>query len=399
MKSHKILIQFGLVIGILAGAAAAGYWFYATRPRARKESKQTPPSLVHAAVLEKKDHPVTVSAMGTVQAARKLVLRPEVVGRVTELSPKLVIGGRFEEGEMIVQIDPRDYELQVVQAQTTVATAEAELALEEGRRKVAREEWAALKDASNGANPGESALALREPQYEMAVARLEEARARLRKAKIDLERTTIAAPFNAFVKDESVEVGQLVNAQSALATLVGTDRFHVLVSASVDDLERIRIPGRNIPADEPGAACRITQRSGPANRIVREGRVTRLLGDMETVGRMARLVVVVDDPLALNAPDRQPLLVGAYVRVAIAGRPVENCCALPRRALREGNQVWICDENNRLVMRPVEIVWREEDKVYVGAGIDAGDRVILGPVPNPVPGMPLRVVPAGELER
>jgi RND family efflux transporter MFP subunit len=391
MKELRIAIQVVIILVVLGLAGAIAYHFIITRPKAKKADVITRAPLVEVIEPACKTHEITVSAMGTVQSGRELIVKPEVVGAVLSLSPKLVLGGLFQEGDTLVQIDRRDYELMVTREKAIVSTREADVALEAGRRIVAKREWEALKESASADDLSSSALALREPQYQTAKARLEEAKAGHRRAEINLERTTIKVPFNAFVKQESVEIGQLVNPQTVLATLVGTDKFKVIVSVPLEQLQHISIPGRNIAAGAAGSSCDVIQKAGATQEIRRKGRVTRLLGEMELVGRMARLVVEVEDPLALKDKSQWPLLIGAYVRVKIMGRSMADVCAVPRRALRDGSQVWICDSNNLLVRRAVDVVWREKDRVFVRKGIEKGDRIIVSRLANPVPGMALRI--------
>jgi multidrug efflux pump subunit AcrA (membrane-fusion protein) len=128
--------------------------------------------------------------------------------------------------------------------------------------------------------------------------------------------------------------------------------------------------------------------------IGRSGRLARLVGDLDPVGRMARVLVEIDDPLGLNAkknPATIPLMLGAYVRVEIEAGNAEEVFLLPRTALREGDQVWVAAEEDRLAVKPVEVLWRSKDTVLIRKGLSEGDRVVTNSIPLPIPNMKLRV--------
>jgi multidrug efflux pump subunit AcrA (membrane-fusion protein) len=244
---------------------------------------------------------------------------------------------------------------------------------------------------------------------ENARAALESAKSSLAKAQLDLERTVIRAPFNCFVREKNVDVGQFVTASAPLATLVGTDRFWVRVSVPVDKLPVVQAPGPEpvvseseeagsegeaMETSEMGSKVRVIQEGQGANvrRVVRHGRVVRFLGDMDPRGRMARVLVEVTDPLGIAAGDAGavPLLVDAYVRAEIEGPAIADAFPLPPRAIRDDGRVWTVDEENRLAFRDVEPVWETADEVLV-RGLETGDRVVLSRIGTPVAGMELRV--------
>ena len=388
--NKKIVVQALAALFILAVGLAAARWLISNPPRA--ERKQTEPSLPLVRVMEAEpvSYRVDVSAMGTVVASREVALYPEVTGRIIEQSPRLVPGGLFREGETILRIDARDYRIAVKQQEAALENARLELKLEKGRKVIAEREWKLLADEIP-ATAENRALALREPQQKSAAVSLEAAEAALELAELNLERTAIRAPFNAIVQEELVDVGLRVSPQTRLATLIGTDSFWVQVSVPVDRLRWIVFPrdGEPSPLD-----VRITQELGPDDRIELKGRLLRLLGDLDPAGRMARVLVSVEDPLGLKdgpGQERPGLMLGAYVRVEIQGKRLRDVFVLPRTAVREGARVWILDPEDRLRFRDVKILWRTEDEVVISQGLTKGERVVLTRLASPVPGMSLQV--------
>ncbi len=385
----KWVWNIGLSILLLAGAAFLAYKLIRTRPRPKHTPRTEMSVLVETVRARKGREAVTIRGMGTVIPARKVVLQAQVSGRVVEQDPNLVPGGILAAGRTALRIDPRDYQFALAQKEAQVAKARLDLAVEEGRRRVALQEWEGLKEGMKGASP-DKALVLREPYLASARAALAAASSALAKARLDLERTRLKVPFNSVVLSENSEVGQLVSPQTQLAVLAGTDRFWIQVALPVDELRWILFPP---PGKGGGSQAEVIQVLGEGRRIRRKGRVLRLLGDLEPEGRLARVLVAVEDPLLLREPgegERLPLLLGSYVRVEIQGKEVEGVFVLPRVALHEGDRVWIMDKEDRLEIRPVSVLYRERKRVLVKGGLREGERIVVTPIPMPVPGLKLR---------
>jgi RND family efflux transporter MFP subunit len=344
---------------------------------------------------------VRVGATGAVVPARSVALSAEVAGRVVWMAPELLPGGRIPANRPLLRIDARDYRLAVEQQYALVDRARTELEVERGRRKIAEREWELLGKGSGGAAGAGSGsgsggnLALREPQLRTAEVALKAAESGLERARLTVGKTSVSVPFNALVQGRNVDVGQLVTPGQPLATLIGTDEFWVQVLVPVDRLRWIDVPGMR--GATTGSVVRIRQRTSGAG-IERTGRVVRLMGDLDPAGRMARVLVAIDDPLGLGlgtaettaAPDRLPLLVGAYVEVEIDGDELADVIEVPRDALHGGDTVFVYDDG-KLAIRHVDIIWRRPDSVLIGSGLTAGDKIVVSPVPGAVEGMKLRL--------
>ena len=386
----KHIVQALLVLIVLVSGLFAARWLISNPPRAERKLRESAAPLVYALTAEQTSYRIQVVAMGTVVPAREIALHPEVTGRIIEQSPKLVPGGLFNKGETILRIDPRDYEIAVKQQEADLERARLELKLEKGRKVIAEREWKLL-EADIPSTPENMELALREPQQKNAEVALAAAESTLDLARLNLERTVIKDPFNAVVLDEFVDEGQLVTPQTRLATLIGTDSFWVQVSIPVDRLRWIVFPQAG---QDRCFGVRVMQEAGPDVRIEREGCLERLLGDLDTAGRMARVMVSIDDPLGLNSKPMEgalALMLGAYVRVEIEGKELEDVFVLPRTAVHEGERVWIVDQEDRLEFRKVNIIWRTKEEIVVSNDLREGERVVTSGLASPVPGMKLRV--------
>ena len=365
-----------------------------TRPEPPRRPTSQEGLLVETQPLRAGDHEVHVEAQGVVAPAQQVVLSAEVGGRVRWQSDELVPGGRFSKGATLLRIDPRDYQLQVEARSADVNRASLELQLERGRQRVAEREWEAFGTETPNEEEGRE-LALRRPQVETAQTAVRSAQSAVQQARLNLTKTTMTAPFNSMVVNENVDVGQLVGPTSQLATLVGTDEFWVRVSIPVENLSAIRLPR----GDEPGSRARVWQQIG-AQRVERAGHVIRLLPDIDPVGAMARVLIAIDDPMALGEENAGslPMLLGSYVTVEIDAAPLTDVVAVPRRAVREGDRAFVMHDG-RLSIRELSVVWRSEDTVYASAGVRDGEALIVSRVATPVEGMMVRVAEARDERR
>ncbi len=390
-KAYKILgksLQILVPVLILAGGVGAFAALAGQKKDSKRVIEEEPATAVAAITAQASDHPIEVDGQGWVIPAREMVVQPEVVGRVMWQHPQLVAGGRVQAGDTLVRLDGRAYQLVARTEKARVDRARLDLEIEQSRKRVAEAEWKLFHqgDAPSKKNP----LALREPQLRTAKVALEAAESGHERARLDVRRTLIKAPFDAMITREAAELGQLVSPQSQLATLIGTDNFLVEVSIHIEHLARIAVPGLGA---ESGQGSLATIRQDIAGRDAKwTGRVVRALGTLDQNGGMARVLVEVADPLRVESgAAAAPLLVGAFVHVSIAAGQLEDSIELPRTAVREDRQVYVI-ENGVLKERPVDIAWRTRDHVLVTGGLVAGDQVITSRLANPVPGMAVELV-------
>jgi RND family efflux transporter MFP subunit len=380
-KRTERRLKWALSVGILVLALLTAFYFVATKEEPPRAEKPLEGILVEVIQLDASRHEVELHAKGTVVPANEVVLQAELGGRVVWQSAELVPGGRFETGDPILRIDSRDYELAAESYRSQLNRAKLDLAIEARRGEVAKSEWNAFGEMD--VSEEQRALALREPQLEASRLELKAAQSSLKKAQLDLTRTTLRAPFNAMVVSENVDLGQLISPQTAVARIVGTDEYHVQVSIPVESLRSTRAA----TADQPGSAAWIVQHVGQET-IERHGEVIRQLPDLDPGGAMARILIRIEDPLGKGSD--LPLLLGSFVHVEIAADPIADAIRIPRVALRSGRHVYVMNDQNLLEIRDVQIAWAEPDAVLVTAGVRPKERIVTSRIPTPVPNMLLR---------
>ncbi|MCH2110790.1 MAG: efflux RND transporter periplasmic adaptor subunit [Polyangiaceae bacterium] len=362
----------------------------AMKPEAEVVDQEQLGVLVETIPAALSEQAVQVDAEGVVVASQQVTIQSEVSGRVRSRSPDLVPGGRFRKGDSLLKIDAGEYKLRAAQSASEVEQARQMLALEKSRGEIARQEWELIGEHENASQAGRD-TALRIPYQKEAQARLVAAQQQKKLAGLNLTRTEIRAPFNGFVQSGQVDVGQLVAPGSPLVTLVGSDSFWVQVSIPMESLTALEVPGLNT-ADDEGSATLIWQTVGD-EKVEREGRVVGLLGDLDPIGRLARILVKIDDPLGLNLPEAErgiPLLLGSFVHVQLDAETLESVIELPRKAVHAGRYVHVLGPEGLLEIRDVDIAWKTPSSYLIRKGISPGDQIIVSRMGRAVEGMKLR---------
>ena len=323
-----------------------------------------------------------LQAYGEVNPHREVQIQAQVSGITTLIDDRLIVGGIFKSGEELMRIQPIDFELAVDQREADLALARMQHELELGRQEVAKREWKLLGD-KQPVEASRKRLALRVPQLRQAEIALTAAESALQRAQLDLDRTIIRSPFNASVLSENAEKGQLITATGNICRLVCTDDYYVITSLPQNMARHIRT------LEDHGIAAKArihTPGSG-----MREGTVIRFLSDLESNSRMARVVVEVKDPLALEDANagREKLFLGSFVKLEIELPTLQDAIRVPRTHVRSGDTVWVW-QDEQLEIRKLAIRHRESEDLIITKGLVDGDQIITSSLPVATPGMRVR---------
>jgi len=342
--------------------------------------------LVDIIKLEAGDHQTLVHASGTVQVTEEISLVPEVSGKVIWISPRLVSGGLFKTGETLLKIDPSNYQLAIEKAYAEIAQVQVALATERERAKVALSEWQRIDIADKG-EPGP--LVTREIQMQQQQANLAAARANLKQAQLNLQRTELKAPFNGRISQEQVGLGQYLRAGTSIGKLAATDRVEINVPLPYSELQWLKIPPAG--SQQRGSTADIFL---PGENQPRwHGTIVRSLGEIDPATRMETIVVAVDKPLLTSAETGNTALsAGLFVTLQLKGKVLSQVITIPRQALRNNQQVWIADSDNKLEIRRVTVARREKGDVLISSGLSPGEQVITTTLSAAADGMLLRPV-------
>ena len=328
-----------------------------------------------------------VHAQGTVSPRTEADLVPEVSGNVLWISPNLVAGGYFEAGEPLLRIDDRDYRYALERANAAVdrAVAENEFATFELQRLREMEE-------RNLISPSDVETGMRAAR--VTEATLADARAALNQAELDLSRTEVIAPFTGLVRSEQVDPGQFVNRGSAIARLYAVDYVEVRLPIADQQLAFLDIPPmQRGELDESTAPDVLLSADFAGQHYKWRGTIVRTEAEIDMRSRMVNAVARVrttDD--AAGNPEYVPPPVGLFVEAEIQGRSADNVVVVPRSVIRNGNQLLVVDNDDRLRFRTVSVARIYGDDAYIDGGLEKGERVCLTVMQAVIDGMRVEVV-------
>jgi RND family efflux transporter MFP subunit len=386
MSQRQRIVKIILPVLIILLGIAVMMILIKTRPAPKKETRKDTGTLVRVLPVQNKVIDLAIKGTGTVDAAQEVSLIPQVSGRVTYISPNLVVGGFFKKDEIIFAIEDTDYRFALEKENSAKIRAEYELETMESQAQIARDEWERLNsDSGTPPNP----LVLYEPQLRSARAALASAAASVEQAQTDLERTKVKAPFHARVRAEDVDIGQYVKSGSSIAVIAGTDIAEIIVPLAMDDLPWLDIPR---PGEVRKGSAALVRASFGGEEQEWRGHIVRSTGEVDVRTRMMQVIIEVSDPYGLKEKnrDRPDLATGMFVEVLMQGKTLSSVFVIPRTAFRDNSTVWIMDNDNMLRIQEVVPLKMEKEQVIISEGLENGNLLVLTNVSGAADGMKLR---------
>jgi RND family efflux transporter MFP subunit len=377
-------MKFLMPVIVLIGGIAAAALLIFTGPEIQPKPSELIAPLVRFVVADPQTRQLSVRTHGTVVPRTESELVPEVDGRIVEMSPALVSGGFFSEGDLLFRIDPLDYEVNLEQARAGLARARSDLA--NARRNHSRVQNLATRGSASDAQRDDALN-----RVTIAEATLRELTARLARAERDLARTRVVAPYDGRVRSERVDIGQFIKRGTAVGVIYAVDYAEVRLPIHDDELAYLDLLLAREGQDSatPVPVTLRAQFAGKQHQWL--GKVVRTEGELDPATRMVHVVARVPSPYASD-DGRPPLAVGLFVDAEIHGQTLQDVVVLPRQSLRGGNQVLIIDDNNQLRLRAVDVLRIDDDLVFVAGGLQRGERVCVSALQSTADGMLVRVV-------
>ncbi len=368
------LIVLPLLVIALSVWGANYLMTHKPEPR-RADVKQQRAQRVDAMRLQAEPFQVRLSSYGVVKPRTESQLVAQVGGQVVKISERLRTGAFFEAGDVLLQIDDRDYRAAVDVAEALLTQARAKLKEEQARVEQALRDWKRLGHGQAGE------LVLREPQLAAAQASIASATAQLGTARLNLERTRITAPYAGRVLEKRVDQGQVVSGGTSLASIYAVDYVEVRLPLNNRQLEFVDLPeqyrgGEFTSANSP--AVTLSAQIGRSSYHW-QGQIVRVEGAIDSRSRQLFVVAQVEDPYSLGPQGNPPLKVGQFVEAQIQGRLLADVFVLPRTAINQDQRLLLV-EDNVLVARVVEPLWSDDRHVVVAQGLSAGEVLNLTPL-------------------
>ena len=359
----------------------------------------------------------------------------QVAGNVIAVDPTFKKGAIVPVNQFLLQIDPTDYELAVVQVETNIEAVQAQIAeleiqeqnsvasltierdslkilnMEIQRKKKLLDSGAASSSELEKEQRGllaqrqniqslENTINLYPAERRRFNAELARLNAQLQSARLDLDRTRVTVPFTARISDAGVEQFQFVRQGDRLGSADGISiaeievqmplwRIAALIrSEGVTDLSELR-------AGDIGDRLGLTAVvSLDRDNLFAEweARVARFSDSLDPQTRTLGVIVEVDNPYANVKPGiRPPLVKGMFVGVELRGRSRPNTLIIPRSALH-GQHVYVLNQENRLETRAITTGVAGASYYSVTDGLEAGEKIIVSDLVPAIEGMLLHPI-------
>lgn len=370
------LSPFFILLLFIVGAAL----LMKTKEAPEQKPENMPIPIVDITLVKQQTISFNLPSYGTVSPKNKTQLVTEVQGRILTISPQFVAGGIVKKGEQLAQLEPSDYEADLMQAEATLAQATAALNEEIARGEVAKIEF---KGYDKGLPPE---LGLRIPQLKKEQANVKYAQAALARAQRNLERTVIRAPFDGIIKARNVDLGQYVTLGTNLGELYDTRIAEIRLPISNDDLAYLG------SVDNPDTEVTLSASlAGKMNSW--KGNIIRSEGVIDADNRMIYLVAEIKDPYLRehHVKGSLPLKYGSFVNAHIKGRTVDGIVKLPRHVVRN-EHVALINDKNIVEMRHVNVVRSDLEHVFIKDGLKTGERIAITQISNIADGQLVKVI-------
>jgi len=371
------IIFAAVIVLIIIGALA---------PKPAKKPIDIKAPLVEIKQLIRENVTLRVRSQGSILPRTETNIVAEVSGRVIFVAERFNAGGFFRKGDILLKIDPTDYELSVQQAKARLETAEASLLEEQARGEQAREEWLLsgkqLEDAP--------IMALRKPQMQKAQAEVNSAKAELQKAQVQLTRTIIKAPYHAMVKVKQTDIGQYVTPGTVLANTFAIDYAEARLPIKQNDMPYVNLPNISEESNK-GDEVSLSMNVGGKKREW-QSYISRYEGVVDESSRVHYVIAQIDDPYAFRRDDFiHPLHIGSFVKAEIKGKVIKDVVAIPHNAIYGANEIYQVSHDNKLAKTLLEGVYSDSEYLYTQQSIDLAKPLILTKLETPVEGMSLRI--------
>ena len=368
-------MSFVLILAIIVGTVIGVVLLVLNKRVAKEDEKQRIVPAVEIVEVTAADHAVKIFTQGVVESARETMLAAEVGGRVMEISPAFKRGGTVKKGERLVQIDPADFRATLAAAAAKQADAELALELERARAQQAKLDWEKLGNGNEPLNP----LVLRKPYLAVAEASAASAAEAAAKARRDVERTEILAPFDAGVRSANAEVGAVVAPGTMVAELYASSDLEVRLPLSLEDFGFL---------DRDAKGIVTLKGTIGVEEYLWKAEPVRIDPEIERTTLSAHIAVKVL-PTQGSAFPLPP--VGLFVKAEIVGKTLGGVSEIPRRALLEGDRVIVVGEGNQIAFRDLVIPRLTRKTALVSGGLEAGDRIVLTRLSAPIAGMDVQI--------
>ena len=372
----KVELKRKLVITAILGVSIAGMvGLTKLRPEPPKKPIVDSTALVETIELVSTDVNFEVKSQGTLRPRTETILSAEVSGRIVSISDKFIPGGVFRKDEVLMNIDPTNYQVAVEQAKALLKQRQIEF---DGSQSLRSKGYRA------------------EAELAAANASLAAAKASLVKANKDLDRTNIRLPYAGMVKSKDSDIGQYVNSGSRLGTTFAIHSAEIRLALTDQDLAFLDLPKAGEIIDNTDKAPDVTLSAIRKGKLQTwKAHIIRTEGVVDERSRVTYAVAQIEDPYRLlsnqsKMTNLNAIPMGTFVTATIKGRQYKNVIKVPRSAIRGKNELMFVDSDNHLQIRKVNILRAETEFAYIYQNSEHIQRISITSIESPINGMSVR---------
>lgn len=348
-KSFKILIPFIIIILTIFIV----YIIFTNPPKAKIQSPTTTKIEIETKKLKEKDFLIKLESFGTAQAETQSTLSSQVSGKVIYVNENFKNGGFFNNKELLVQIEDTDYKADVKIAQAELLLAKQTLLEEEAKAKQAKEDWEKFN-----INEEPNSLVLRIPQLEAAKASVIAAEADLEKAKLNLQRTKILAPYKGRVIEKNISIAQVIASNAQVGTVFSNSAIEIRLPIKNKELKLIDINKEN--------NVLFTSETSEEQY---QGKVVRSESTIDSNTKQLYLIAKIKD-------NNEKIKIGEYLTAKIEAKTLKNVLVVPNDSIYQSSYVYL-EKDGVLIRKDIEILWQDDKNSLIQKGLKQGDNLVL----------------------
>ena len=345
----------GLGIALLVCAALAG----CSREQKNAKASGPPPAVpVGVATVQQRDFPVYLTGLGSVQAFNTVDLKSRIDGQIMQVN--FQEGQDVKQGDLLIQIDARPY-------QVALQTANANLQRDEAQLNNAKVQYERMKALYAGGVIAKQDLDTQEASFGQYEGTIAADRAAVDSAKLNLSYTRITSPINGRIGLRQVDIGNYVQASSTTPMVVITQLHPIAIVFTLpeDQLQAVRqrMKQGTLVVDVYGRDDQTRLSTGKLLTI--DNQIDQTTGT-------AKLKAVFENPENSLWPNQ-------FVNVHLLLETRKDALTMPASAIQRGPQgtfTYVVDAKNTVQVKPVQIALTQGNTVVIESGLQAGDRVV-----------------------
>ena len=293
-----------------------------------------------------------IESYGLVEAYIRTDIISQVSGKVVHLNKNFQNGASFKKGELLVMIEDLDYKANVKIAQAKHILAKQELLEEQALSNQAKEEWENLNTSLTVNN-----LVLRVPQLNFAKANLLASEAELEKAKLELQRTKIYAPYNGRIMKKNIEITEVISTNAVLASIYASKNIQI----------RLPIKNKDLNLLDLNAKSKVNFYSSLSSDVYK-GKILRSEGSIDLDSGQLYLIAKINS--------HKNIKIGEYLKAKIDGKSLKKSLVIPNRAIYQGSYLYI-EKDGFITRRDIKLLYKGTHNSLISQGVQEKENIVL----------------------